>query len=69
MPKYRMVISCKMMVGISVDAESEEKVREWFDKEPTELYSMIESPSQEASDLKLENVVEFAWAKSDFVIE
>lgn len=69
MAKYRMLISCKMMVGISVEAENEEKVKEWFDKNPPELYSMIESPSQEASDLKLENVIEFGWAKTEFTIE
>lgn len=69
MRKYRMVISCKMMVGVSVEAENEEKVREWFDKNPSELYSLIESPKQDASDLKLENVVEFGWAKPEFTIE
>lgn len=69
MPNYHMVISCNMRVQLTVQAESEEKVREWFDKKPPELYTLIESPSQEASDIQLEKIEQFNWITPEHTIE
>lgn len=69
MPNYHMVINCKMRVQITVEAESEEKVREWFDRKPDQLYTLIESPIQEASDIELEKIDEFNWVYPEYTIE
>ena len=69
MPKFRLKVKCDMLINLAVEAESEEKVREWFDKKPQELYSLIESPSQEAYNIVLEKIQEFGWAKVDCVID
>lgn len=69
MPNYHMVIKCNMRVSLTVEAESVEKVREWFDKQPPQLYSLIESPSQEASDIELEKIEQFNWITPDHTIE
>ena len=69
MTNYHMVINCKMRVQLTVEAESKEKVIEWFDRKPDQLYTLIESPSQEASDIELEKIEEFNWIYPEYTIE
>ena len=69
MPNYHMVIKCNMRVQLTVEAENIEKVREWFDRKPEQLYTLIESPSQEASDIELEKIEEFNWIYPEYSIE
>ena len=53
MKKYNISIHCNMECLLTVKAENEESIKKWIDENSSELYSLIESPTQMASNLFL----------------